>query len=77
MGTPNNLPQPHPQVPILVAFEVEKEFPPDDDGRGGGVVKREVVQACIFKVGDDCRQDILALQVHRSSHYNPDTSFAF
>ncbi|EFN54838.1 hypothetical protein CHLNCDRAFT_134867 [Chlorella variabilis] len=44
------------KCPILAAFRCEQA---DDLGR------REKVQACIFKVGDDCRQDVLALQVMR------------
>ncbi|BDA51126.1 phosphatidylinositol 4-kinase alpha [Coccomyxa sp. Obi] len=42
------------KVPILVAFQVEDTERPEEG---------EKVQACIFKVGDDCRQDVLALQV--------------
>ena len=46
-------------MPILVAFRTEEV--PD-----GGGAPEERVMACIFKVGDDCRQDVLALQVsHR------------
>lgn len=44
------------KCPILAAFRCEQS---DELG------SHEKVQACIFKVGDDCRQDVLALQVGR------------
>ncbi|KAI3774770.1 hypothetical protein L1987_49332 [Smallanthus sonchifolius] len=42
------------KVPIMITFDVA-----DRDGDPKDITP----QACIFKVGDDCRQDVLALQV--------------
>ncbi|KAG6909642.1 hypothetical protein DXG01_016424 [Tephrocybe rancida] len=65
--------QSHAKAPFMATFKVRKErvvvnTDPDLilDGDGGGTKTRteyDVWQQAIFKVGDDCRQDVLALQI--------------
>src|SRR5258707_15802991 len=61
------------QAPFMATFKVRKEkievnTDPDSllNGEGMGIETRieyDVWQQAIFKVGDDCRQDVLALQI--------------
>jgi phosphatidylinositol 4-kinase len=61
------------QAPFMATFKVKKQrvvvdTDPDSllNGEGGGHESHEeydVWQQAIFKVGDDCRQDVLALQI--------------
>ncbi|KAL0946563.1 hypothetical protein HGRIS_012767 [Hohenbuehelia grisea] len=64
--------QSHAKAPFMATFKVRKErvvvnTDPDSvlDGDGGiqTLTEYDVWQQAIFKVGDDCRQDVLALQV--------------
>ncbi|CAA7271519.1 unnamed protein product [Cyclocybe aegerita] len=65
--------QSHAKTPFMATFKVRKErievnSDPDSllNGEGSGVETRteyDVLQQAIFKVGDDCRQDVLALQI--------------
>ncbi|KAG6853905.1 hypothetical protein C0991_012574 [Blastosporella zonata] len=65
--------QSHAKAPFMATFKVRKErivvnTDPDLilDGDGAGTETRteyDVWQQAIFKVGDDCRQDVLALQI--------------
>ncbi|KAJ9110206.1 hypothetical protein QFC20_003058 [Naganishia adeliensis] len=76
---PSSIPSSDPsllQAPFMATFKVRKEkmeygeaeddtAQPADGGDTlqGKKVQYEVWQAAIFKVGDDCRQDVLALQI--------------
>ncbi|KAF3186191.1 phosphatidylinositol-4- kinase [Orbilia oligospora] len=66
--------QSHAKAPYMATFRVRKKanasVAGDDVGSpraesrvSGGLIGEEKWQACIFKVGDDCRQDMLALQL--------------
>lgn len=55
--------QSHAKAPFMATFKIKKEVEDvDEDGR---VIKVPIEkwQSAIFKVGDDCRQDVLALQM--------------
>lgn len=67
--------QSHAKAPFMASFKVEKDFKSaqhlDEDGNdidqdvrlNQANAKYTKWQAAIFKVGDDCRQDVLALQM--------------
>jgi phosphatidylinositol 4-kinase A len=66
--------QSHAKAPYMATFRIKKERIQDGDDNenqlrvaaGKGAEKKhtyEVWQSAIFKVGDDCRQDVLALQM--------------
>ncbi len=59
--------QSHAKAPFMATFKVHREIvKPGDEGDENTPPKKtgvDVWQAAIFKVGDDCRQDVLALQV--------------
>ncbi|MCO5553769.1 hypothetical protein L7F22_007295 [Adiantum nelumboides] len=61
--------QSHAKAPFMATFKVHRDVKSDEDGDAeepadGKVDSKgiDVWQAAIFKVGDDCRQDVLALQ---------------
>jgi phosphatidylinositol 4-kinase len=66
--------QSHAKAPFMATFKVQKEakknLSDEEDANPDGSVRvhhdKQVFtkwQAAIFKVGDDCRQDVLALQI--------------
>ncbi|KAK5780499.1 hypothetical protein RI543_002259 [Arxiozyma heterogenica] len=52
--------QSHAKAPFMATFKIKKNVKDADTGE---VLSVEKWQAAIFKVGDDCRQDVLALQL--------------
>lgn len=52
--------QSHAKAPFMATFKIKKDVKDSDTGEMTCI---ETWQAAIFKVGDDCRQDVLALQL--------------
>lgn len=50
--------QSHAKAPFMATFKIKKE-----EEYNGQLITNEKWQSAIFKVGDDCRQDVLALQL--------------
>ncbi|KAJ9086469.1 phosphatidylinositol-4- kinase [Entomophthora muscae] len=58
--------QSHAKAPFMATFKIRKEveaLPQLNEDEPRPPLFKEVWQAAIFKVGDDCRQDVLALQL--------------
>lgn len=55
--------QSHAKAPFMATFKIKKEVEEVDDYGRIIRVPIERWQSAIFKVGDDCRQDVLALQL--------------
>ncbi|CAK9681436.1 unnamed protein product [Candida parapsilosis] len=55
--------QSHAKAPFMATFKIKKELTDYDEHGKPQQVEIEKWQSAIFKVGDDCRQDVLALQL--------------
>lgn len=55
--------QSHAKAPFMATFKVHREVTTEDEAGEETTQSVDVWQGAIFKVGDDCRQDVLALQV--------------
>ncbi|KAG7194202.1 phosphatidylinositol-4- kinase [Scheffersomyces spartinae] len=55
--------QSHAKAPFLATFKIRKEVPAYNEKGQLFNMEIEKWQSAIFKVGDDCRQDVLALQL--------------
>ncbi|CAK9437233.1 uncharacterized protein LODBEIA_P16110 [Lodderomyces beijingensis] len=55
--------QSHAKAPFMATFKIKKDIIDYDELGQAQKVEIEKWQSAIFKVGDDCRQDVLALQL--------------
>jgi phosphatidylinositol 4-kinase len=55
--------QSHAKAPFMATFKIRRERTVDEPLQESKVVTFEKMQSAIFKVGDDCRQDVLAIQL--------------
>ncbi|KAI5954298.1 STT4 [Candida jiufengensis] len=55
--------QSHAKAPFMATFKIKKDLIDYDEKGKEQTIEIEKWQSAIFKVGDDCRQDVLALQL--------------